>query len=111
MISVDCDLQLELEGSLFRITRDQLRHNQLILDIPSLDAGLKLARQVSSPPLRALLWSLQETGWLEQVQLALRYRNIELINQSLQSFARLDTLWKLSNAWKSAFRFESDTPG
>ncbi len=106
MISVDCDLSLELDGSLYRLRRDQSRPNQLVLDIPSWEAGLKLARQLSVPSLRALLWSFQETGLLEQVNLALRYRNLELINQSLQSFSRLETLWRLSQRWRTAFGLE-----
>lgn len=103
MISVDCDLSVEIDGDCFHLRHDPARARQLVLEIPSMAAGLRLARQISSPGLRMVLWSLQQPDWLEGTQLALRYRQTELLNQSLQSYARLETLWRLSQSWKQAF--------
>ncbi|MBS2037063.1 hypothetical protein JST97_18895 [bacterium] len=103
MISVQCDLELELNGDRFRLVHDPVRPNQLLLEIPSFSAGLKLATQISTPSLRSLLWSLQQPDWLDQIHLALCYQKREMINQSLQSYARLETLWRISSRWREAF--------
>lgn len=103
MISVECNLLLESDGFCYTLTKDAQRQNQLVLEIPSLAAGLKLARDASGGPLRSLVWSFQATGWLDQIRLALRYRNLEIVNQSLQAYARLETLWSLSGQWRRVF--------
>lgn len=100
MITIECDLELELEGQRYHLVHDPQRSQQLLLDVPSISAALNLVVQLGRTPAASWLGPLMQRARLEPIRLALTYRGKELLNQSLTSYARLQTLWKLSRRWQ-----------